>query len=103
MEDIHDIVRRAVMFKAPCAVHGDRRRVVLAWNRDLGKQERHVPTVLNNLCADLDELVAQRGQGLVLDLLRERQGVQEVAEIIIPHAQGVGPVNPATNRALVAA
>ena len=34
------------------------------------------------LGADLDQLLAQRGQRPVLDLLRQRQCAQEVAEII---------------------
>jgi hypothetical protein len=43
------------------------------WIRHLGKLERDVPTVPDHLGADLDQLLAQRRQRLLFDLLRQLQ------------------------------
>ncbi len=40
---------------------------------DLGKLERDIATVANDLGADLDQLFPARCYGLVFDLLRQRQ------------------------------
>ncbi len=49
---------------------------------DLCELECDVAARSHDLGADLDELVVQRGHGPVLDLLRQRQRAQEVAEIV---------------------
>jgi len=53
---------------------------------DLGKLECDVPAMADNLGADLDKLLPQRGQRPVLDLLRQGQRPHEVGEIV---GQGV--------------
>ncbi len=40
------------------------------WDRHFGKLECDVPAMPDHFCADLDQLLAQRGQRPVLDLLR---------------------------------
>ncbi len=49
---------------------------------DLCELECDIAAMSHNLGTDLDQLLPQRGQRPVLDLLRQRQCPQEVAEII---------------------
>ncbi len=49
---------------------------------NLRQLERDVATMADNFGPDLDQLLAQSGQRPMLDLLRQRQCAQEVAEII---------------------
>ncbi len=49
---------------------------------DLCELEGDVPPVAHDLRADLDELLPECRQRPVLDILRQRQCAQEVAEII---------------------
>ena len=49
---------------------------------DLRHLERDVATMADNFGPDLDLLLAQSGQRPVLDLLRQGQCTQEVAEIV---------------------
>ena len=44
--------------------------------------ERDIATMADHLRTDLDQLLPKRRQRPVFDLLRQRQGAQEVAEII---------------------
>lgn len=57
------------------------------WDRDLGKRESDVPTMANDLGADLDQLLAQRGHRPVLDLIGQRQRPEEVANVVCQHVQ----------------
>ena len=54
----------------------------LPWDCDLGHLEHDVAAVAHHLGADLDQLVLQGRQRPVLDRLRRRQRVQEVAEVV---------------------
>ena len=54
---------------------------------DLSELECDVAAMSHDLGADLDQLLPQRGQRPVLDLLRQRQCTQEVAEIISEHME----------------
>jgi hypothetical protein len=53
-----------------------------SWHGDLGHLEGDIATVVNNLRANVDQLLLQAGQGPVLDWLGRRQRAQEVAEIV---------------------
>jgi hypothetical protein len=63
-------------------------------HRNLGHLEDDVPGMSHDLGADLHQPLAQRGQRPVGDLSRQRQGAQEVAEIVGQRVQleanGVG-------------
>ena len=43
------------------------------WDRDLGELEGDIATVANHLGTDFDQLLPQRGQRPVVDLLRQGQ------------------------------
>ncbi len=55
-------------------------------HRHLGQLEGDVPAMAGNPSSNLDQLLPQRGQGPVLDLLWQSQRPHEVAEIV---GQGV--------------
>ena len=49
---------------------------------DLCELKGDVAAISHDLCADLNELVPQRGERLVFHSFGQRQGAQEVAEIV---------------------
>src|SRR5262249_44289075 len=51
-------------------------------HRHLRHLEDEVAAVRNHLRADLDDLLPQRGQGPLRDLARQRQGPEEVGEVV---------------------
>ncbi len=53
-----------------------------SWDGDLCELKGDVTAMTHDLGADLDELLPKRRQRPVFDLLRQRQGAQEGAEII---------------------
>jgi hypothetical protein len=57
-------------------------------DRDLGKLERDVSTMVDDLGADLDELLSQCGQRPMFDRFGQGECPHEVAEIV---GQGVKP------------
>src|SRR5262245_2607357 len=54
----------------------------LTRHRHLGHLENEVATVRDHLRPDLDDLLPQRGQGPLRDLARQRQGAEEVGEVV---------------------
>ena len=54
----------------------------LPWHRHLGHLEDHGAPVAHNLGADLHQPLAKRRQRPLLDLIRQRQGAQEVGEVV---------------------
>jgi len=63
-------------------------------HRDLGQLERDVAAVADHLGADLDQLGPQRRQRLPRDLVGQRQGAQQVGQVVRERVQlqphGVG-------------
>ncbi len=67
--------------RSPAISHGTSPNSFLAMG-DLSELEGDVTAVAHHLDTDLEQLFLKRGNRPVLNLLRQRQGAQEVVEVI---------------------